>query len=139
MTELNTHLLDPTKELTTEELARLASEYGTIVTPEGNKGGNGGVPANEPQVEAHTVSIDNKIRNLHTPIDVSFQLSPEQHERLQRLCANNGVSTKQYIYELLVKDLEVCVGRAAISGPSRIGNVSLGRKVVGPSSISRGK
>lgn len=135
MTDINTHLLDPTKELTTEELARLASEFGTIVTPEGNKTPNGDVPS---QVEPNYVNLDKKIKSIQTPIDVSLKLTPEQHERLQRLCSNNSMSTQQYITDVVLKDLEASVGRAAITGPSRIGNVSVGRKVVGPSQHVRG-
>ena len=136
MTSLNDALLDPTKELSPEQLA----QFGTIVTNDGPKGNAQTqivVVRDEEKKEHHTVSIDQKIRSLETPVDVSLKLSGEQHERLQRLCSNNSMSTTEYITSIVLTDLESKVGRACISGPSKIGDVKTTGIVTGPSRNAR--
>ena len=120
------------KNLSPEQLA----QFGTIVGLDENT--TPAEPAGtQPMVsEPHIVSIDHKIKNITAPVSLSLNLTPEQHERLLRLCSNNDQTPAQYITDVVLADLESRVGRASISGPSRIGAVSVGRKVTGP---SRGK
>jgi hypothetical protein len=129
-------MLDPTKELSAEQLA----QFGTIVTSDGNSGKaqtNIPAPVETTPVEPHTVSIDQKIKSLETPVDVSLKLSGEQHERLQRLCSNNSMSTTEYITSVVLTDLESKIGRASISGPSKIGDVKTDGLITGPSRNAR--
>ena len=132
-------IYDPTKDLTPEQL----KQFGTIITP-GNSENvtNDSTITNSSDIEAskaaepHTVSIDHKIKNITAPVGLSLNLSPEQHERLLRLCSNNDQTPAEYITDVVLADLESRIGRASITGPSRIGGVTVGRKVTGP---SRGK
>lgn len=137
-----TGIIDPreiTKNLTPEQL----KEFGTIIGSDNNDAQPAPtyeqpVSATPTPSEPHTVSIDHKIKHITAPVSLTLNLTPEQNERLLRLCSNNSQSPTQYITDVVLKDLESRVGRAAISGPSRIGGIAVGRKVVGPSAHVRG-
>ena len=89
MTSINDMLIDPTKDLTPEQLA----QFGTIVTADGPKGqAQTTAPVEQQPVQTHTISLDQKIKTLETPVELSLKLTGEQHERLLRLCSNNSQS-----------------------------------------------
>lgn len=132
-------IIDPNeivKNFSPEQL----KEFGTIVGMDSNV-----VPEPTPKTvstpsskkKVTTVSVEKKIKELLAPVEVVLKLSAEQHERLTRLCFENNQTKTEYITDVVLSDLESRIGRAAISGPSKIGNVSVGKKVVGPSNQAR--
>lgn len=114
MNDLSQQILDPSEHLSEDEL----KEFGTIVTAAPTK----------------PVTLEKDITEIETPVSVRLTLTPEQHSRFIRTCSLKGMNPDEYVQSLVIEDLTANVGKAIISGPSKIGTVKTTGLIKGPSS-----
>ena len=107
------------------------AQFGTIVGLDDQTIPQPEAPA--PLQEPNTVSIEKKIKDITAPVKVDLKLTAEQHNRLLRLCSEHSQSPNDYITSLVCKDLESRIGRASVTGPSRLSGNTIGKTVTGPS------
>lgn len=66
------------------------------------------------------VVAEKQIADLQLPFELSIKLSSEQRIRLARLCKDFDTSENDFISNLVIKELESRIGRASITGPSKL-------------------
>ncbi len=65
-------------------------------------------------------AAEKKIADLQLPFELSIKLTSEQRIRLTRLCKDFDTTENEFISNLIIKELESRIGRASITGPSKL-------------------
>ena len=110
----------PTKKKLEKVEGSIPEEFGTVVN----------------NIEAKEDEWEQKTKELTFPFQITVNLTPEERTRLDRICEDGRMTQEQYVSALVKEDLAHKIGRATITGPSKLNGMKTTKLVTGPSNGS---
>ena len=94
-----------------------------------------GTIVNDITPDPEAVAVEEQIKAF-TDTEVTIKLSAPLYERLKRLAEFKGLSVAEYCTSILDDSTAEQVGKATISGPSKLNGQRMTKPVTGPSFLT---